>query len=60
MKNPSKDLMASMETKIDMLEAEISYLDQLLIECGFPNGIATLKEAAKELIKLEAVPIKTR
>ena len=59
MNNKLKDIIASMETKIDMLESEIAYLNQLLIECGFPNGIATLKDAAQELIKLESTLLKS-
>jgi hypothetical protein len=40
-----------MESRIDHLETELSYLDHLLIRCGFPEGIATLKMTAQELLK---------
>jgi len=42
--------MAQMESQIDMLETELFYLNDLLIECGFPEGIKTLKETALELL----------
>jgi len=42
--------IAYLESKIDMLETEINYLNNLLVETGFPNGIETLKESAIELI----------
>jgi len=43
--------IAAMESRIDHLETELSYLDHLLIRCGFPEGIATLKMTAQELLK---------
>lgn len=42
--------IALLESQNDMLETELSYLDNLLIDCGFPEGIKTLKETALELI----------
>lgn len=42
---------AVLESRIDHLETEISYLNNLLVECGFPDGIATLKISAEELIR---------
>lgn len=47
MENPN--IVASLESKVDHLEAELSYLEQLLTRCGFPEGIASLKAAALEL-----------
>lgn len=41
--------LAVMESRIDHLETEISYLNSLLIECGFPEGIDTLKLTIQEL-----------
>lgn len=43
--------IAVLESRIDHLETELSYLDNLLIQCGFPEGIATLKMTAEELLK---------
>ena len=43
--------IAVLESRIDHLETELSYLDNLLIQCGFSEGISTLKLTAEELIK---------
>jgi hypothetical protein len=53
----SKELLAnvaSLESKVDMLEAELSYINQLLYSCGFPEGIVTLKATVEELLAEEA------
>lgn len=42
--------IAVLETKVDMLEAELSYIDTLLLRCGFPQGIHTLKLTVEELL----------
>jgi hypothetical protein len=58
MKNKKIDARtASLETRVDLLEAELSYLNKILIQCGFQEGIATLKEAAEELLREEALKI---
>lgn len=44
-----ENTIASLESRVDHLETEISYLDSLLTKCGFPDGIASLKVAALEL-----------
>lgn len=43
--------VAQLESQIDHLEAEMSYLNGLLFEVGFPEGIKTLKETAEELLQ---------
>ena len=51
--------IAVLESRIDYLETELSYLNKILIECGFPEGIETLKLTAEELIEeklLEETP----
>ncbi|MFI5334853.1 MAG: hypothetical protein ACHQT8_06825 [Chlamydiales bacterium] len=54
MENHNKAILLSkiahLESKIDLLESELTYLDQILVECGFPEGIATLKMTVEELI----------
>jgi len=45
-----KARVASLESKIDMLESELTYLNDMLIRCGFPEGIKTLKDTVKELL----------
>lgn len=42
--------VASLESKIDMLESELMYLNDMLIRCGFPEGVQTLKETVQELL----------
>lgn len=43
--------IAAMESKIDMLETELSYLNKILIDCGFPEGIITLKKTVEEMLQ---------
>jgi len=43
--------ISELESLNDQLQAEIRYLDQLLREVGFEEGLKTLKFAAKELIE---------
>lgn len=40
----------------DQLQAEMRYLDQLLVEVGFEEGLKTLKAAAIELIDKKKPP----
>lgn len=43
--------ISELETINDQLLTEINYLDQLLKQIGFEQGLATLKAAAQELIE---------
>ena len=43
--------IAMLESLIDHLKTELSYLNQLLVECGFTNGIETLKQSAEEMLR---------
>lgn len=45
--------ISELETINDQLVAEINYLDRLLREVGFENGLLTLKMAAQELLEEE-------
>ncbi len=45
--------IAELETINDQLQAELRYLDTLLREAGFEEGLTTLKSAAQELIEEE-------
>ena len=47
--------VAALETKNDLLEAELSYLNEMLIRCGFPEGIKTLKETVEDLLAEDPV-----
>jgi len=44
-------LIAALESKVDMLETELDYLNKILVECGFPEGIKTLKMTVVELLE---------
>ena len=46
--------VAILESKVDMLESELSYLNEILVRCGFPEGITTLKATVEELLEEEA------
>ncbi|HSX13786.1 MAG TPA: hypothetical protein VLE96_05140 [Chlamydiales bacterium] len=50
-----KRKVAALESKVDHLETELSYIHGLLIQCGFPEGIKTLKETAEEVIREMAI-----
>ncbi len=41
--------IAKLESLCDQLQSEMNYLDNLLKEVGFEDGLKTLKEAALEL-----------
>ena len=43
--------IAGLESHIDLLETELTYIDQMLFKCGFPEGIKTLKRTVEELLK---------
>lgn len=42
--------VAVLESKVDHYESELSYLNELLVRCGFCEGIITLKKTAEELL----------
>lgn len=42
--------VAFLESQIDHLETELFNLNALLMECGFPEGIKTLKSTVKEIL----------
>ncbi|NRA89909.1 MAG: hypothetical protein HRU43_02100 [Simkaniaceae bacterium] len=48
--------IAQLESMCDQLQAEMKYLDRLLIEVGFEEGLKTLKAAAIELIDKKKHP----
>ena len=43
--------IAVLESRVDHLETELSYLNKILIQCGFSEGIATLKESVLEMLQ---------
>jgi hypothetical protein len=48
--------ISELESFNDQLLSEIRYLDRLLKEVGFEEGLKTLKFAAEELIEQEKEP----
>jgi hypothetical protein len=42
--------VAQLESKIDYLETELSYLNNLLTQAGFINGIETLKKTIESML----------
>jgi len=42
--------LARLESKLDHLETELTYLNHLLINAGFMNGVETLKETIEQMI----------
>lgn len=43
--------IAALESLVDYLKTELVYLNQILTECGFSEGIATLKQTVEEFLK---------
>jgi hypothetical protein len=46
--------MAALESKLDLYETEFCNLNTLLKNCGFNEGIKTLKESALELLEIDS------
>lgn len=51
-----KARVASLESHVDMLESELGYLNDMLVRCGFSDGIQTLKETVMELLAEDSLP----
>ena len=50
----SRARIAGLESQVDLLESELTDLNSMLIRCGFPEGIKTLKETVQELLETQA------
>jgi len=50
--------IAHLEFIHDQLESEILYIDGLLRSVGFPDGLVSAKEVAKELLENQELPNK--
>lgn len=42
--------VAVLESHVDLLETELTYIDDLLQRCGFPHGIKTLKITVEQML----------
>ncbi|HLY70507.1 MAG TPA: hypothetical protein VKR53_12315 [Puia sp.] len=51
--NQLKGRIAALESQVDLLEAELSHLQEMLIRCGFSDGIQTLKATVEEYLAEE-------
>ena len=47
--------IAILESKLDQLETEFDFVNALLVQCGFPEGLKTLKETANEIIQEKSI-----
>ena len=48
--------VAFLESQVDHLQTELFNLNELLVACGFPGGISTLKVAVQEILKDQEHP----
>jgi hypothetical protein len=55
-----KSRIAALESHVDLLEAELFRLHEMLMQCGFPEGIKTLKATVEEYLEenREMAPIR--
>jgi len=51
-----KARVATLESHVDLLEAERVHLHELLMQCGFPEGIKTLKATVEEYLEDQSQP----
>ena len=49
--------LARLESQVDLLEAELTHLHAMLVRCGFPDGIRTLKETVQEVLEGQSLPL---
>ena len=42
--------LAMLESQVDQLETEYTHINEMLIRCGFIEGISTLKFAMEEIL----------
>lgn len=42
--------VATLESQVDHLEAELTYVNKLLVDFGFPEGIHSLKSSLEEVL----------
>ncbi len=41
---------ASLESRVDHLESEITYVNRLLVDFGFTDGVQSLKASLEEML----------
>ena len=55
--NELKARVAGLESQVDLLEAELTHLNTMLVRCGFSDGITTLKETVEEILAENSLQI---
>ena len=48
--NELQNKVAQLESTVDVMETELSYLNEILLKCGFPQGINSLKQTIEDLL----------
>ncbi len=46
--------IALLESQVDYLESELAYVNRLLVEFGFPEGVQSLKMSLEEILAVES------
>ena len=46
--------LAGLESKCDVLETELEYLNRLLVRCGFSDGLSSFKVTVEALLREDA------
>lgn len=46
--------IAALESQVDHLESELSYVQDLLVRFGFPDGVKSLKSSLEEILALDS------
>lgn len=46
--------LACLESKCDLLETELDYLNRLLVKCGFSEGLKSFKNTVEALLQEES------
>ncbi len=51
--NNNQDLrrkIASLESQLDQIESQFSHLNDLLLKCGFPEGVLSLEKTIEDML----------
>lgn len=47
-------LIAQLQSRLDFIEAELAYVNELLISFGFPEGLESLKRSLEEILEADS------
>ena len=51
-----RSIIAKLETKVDLFEAELVHLNEMLVQYGFANGIEGLTKSLNEILNSDESP----